>query len=195
MKVLFALLFPFFPFTAMAGSHTVLTIPPYELEDWFEGSTKQDAIPLQITNIDEIIEEEAVATFDPTDEEDIIGRTSALQRSSGNTHIVIVKQETRLAQTMPAQPALDWRGEVVDLGEEDAGAGVEELDEVPVGVIHPNDERRSARKDRKILQDIIEPKTIRAKVVFRQSDNVTAPREDANVSVAAPSSESNSGRT
>lgn len=115
MKVLFALLFPFFPFTAMAGSHTVLTIPPYELEDWFEGSTKQDAIPLQITNIDEIIEEEAVATFDPTDEEDIIGRTSALQRSSGNTHIVIVKQETRLAQTMPAQPALDWRGEVVAL--------------------------------------------------------------------------------
>jgi hypothetical protein len=190
VKVIFALVFSFFPFAAMAGSHTVLAIPPYELEDWFEGSAEQSAISLQITNVDEIIEQEAVGATDPTDDEDVTGRNNAAQESSNTMETVILKQETRSALIIPAQPALNWLGEIIDEAAEDASAGADELDEVPVGAIHPNNEGRSASKDRKVLQDTIEPSTIRAQMLSAQPDNVTAPREDANVSVAAPGVES-----
>jgi len=183
VKVLVALVFLFFPFSALAGSHTVLAIPPYELDDWFEGSTEQNAFPVQMTNFDENIEEEAVATVQPADEEDITGRNNAPQGLSENTQTVLLKQETRPAQAFPAQPALNWLGEVIDEGREDASAGVQELDEAPVGAIDSNNERWSASKDREVPQDTIEQSSVQ--MLSAQPDKLTAPADDAGASVVA----------
>jgi len=183
VKVLFALVFALFPFAAMAGSHTVLAIPPYELEDWFEGNSEQNAIPLQITNVDEIIEEEAVATVGPADEEDITGRSNASQGSRENMRTVILERETAPAQTISSQPALDWSDEVINERVEDASAGIEKLNEAIVGAIHPDNERGIASKDREVPQDTIEQSSVQ--MLSAQPVKLTAPADDAGASVMA----------
>jgi len=183
VKVLVALVFLFLPFSALAGSHTVLTIPPYELDDWFEGSTDQNATPVQMTNVDENIEGEAVAAAQPADEEDITGRNNAPEGLSENTQTVLLEQETTPAQAFPAQPALNWLGEVIDDGGEDSSAGVQGLDEAPVGLIGSNNERRSASKDREGPQDTVEQSGVQ--MLSAQPDKLTAPADDDGATVVA----------
>jgi hypothetical protein len=136
-----------------------------------------------MTNVDENIEEETVVSAEPTDEEDITGRNNAPEGLSENTQTVLLKQETTPAQAFPAQPALNWLGEVADQGGEDASAGVQALDEAPVGVIGSNNERRSASKDQEGPQDAIEQSGVQ--MLSAQPDKRTAPADDAGATVVA----------
>jgi hypothetical protein len=90
------------------------------------------------------------------------------------------EQNTIPAQEIiPTPPKNEKLGAVVERLK-GAAIGADELDEVPVGAILPNNVLQSPSDDRKTVEGSIEPNTIRAQIVAAQAEKLDEPLDDAD---------------
>jgi hypothetical protein len=167
VKSLFALVFLFFSFGAMAESKDAPTIAAYDVDGYFEGSTEQSTMATQIIatqriaeNLGEIVEQVDTAAIDGSEGEDLpvgsILHNKDAQSWSEDRLTAIIEQYTMSDQTP------------------------DELEEVvQAGAILLNNELQSPNKDRKSVETTIEPNTT-AQIVAASPEKLDEPLDDAD---------------